>query len=418
MQNYIFVSYAHKDAESVAPIINNLKARGYRVWYDADISAAKEWDKEIADHLEGCSFFMTFMSQAYLDSSNCKDELNFARDLNKKRLLVYIDDVTLPSEMRMRLSRVQDIYYYSYEKEEDFYKKLFQADGIQLCKGEVADVDMAATFECAGDYVTGGRVSKRFENVSVENKFTERVNSDSFNDRQSRNKLFSLYADLVAPVRKVEELSGKMKELQKNVEFFRDENNVDYGFGPYIAVGVFIVAFIMSFFDNNIVASLLDAISPVMVTPVTDWLENTLPLILAIPAMLIYLLLTMVFVAFLCALVFIIVWLIYFILIKQKIGYRSNLKLADKLQAELDELSAERDQLRQEMQEKLKYVPNEYRHSEALNYLSTVYRTSRADTLKEAVNLYEQEMEGAGELVPEVIESMEYLKGVSEQLEV
>ena len=36
-ENYIFVSYAHKDSDRVIPIIEELDAAGFRIWYDSGI---------------------------------------------------------------------------------------------------------------------------------------------------------------------------------------------------------------------------------------------------------------------------------------------------------------------------------------------------------------------------------------------
>lgn len=128
--SYIFISYAHRDAESVLPIIKNLINNGYRTWYDEGIEPGKSWDDYIADHVLSCSYFIAFVSPSYLASSNCMDELNFARDENKKLLLVYLSPVELPVGMRMRLNRLQAINKYTFENEEKFFEKLFSADEI------------------------------------------------------------------------------------------------------------------------------------------------------------------------------------------------------------------------------------------------------------------------------------------------
>lgn len=127
-QKYIFISYAHKDKQQVLPIITYLQQHGYRVWYDEGIVPGTEWDKEIAEHIVNCGYFVAFISQNYLESSNCKDELNFARDRDKNRFLVYIEKVQLPAEMQMRMSRIQNIHKYAYTDEETFFDKLLQAD--------------------------------------------------------------------------------------------------------------------------------------------------------------------------------------------------------------------------------------------------------------------------------------------------
>ena len=46
-EDYIFVSYAHKDSDFVLPIIDNLHDLGYRLWFDEGIEASAEWPEYI-----------------------------------------------------------------------------------------------------------------------------------------------------------------------------------------------------------------------------------------------------------------------------------------------------------------------------------------------------------------------------------
>lgn len=133
-KSYIFISYAHKDKKEVYPIIDKLLNDGFRVWYDDGIDPGTEWDENIAKHIEECGYFIPFISENYLKSSNCKDELNFARDLDKDRFLVYLENVNLPSGMNMRLSRLQNIHKYAYGSFDEFYNKLLTAKGINSFK--------------------------------------------------------------------------------------------------------------------------------------------------------------------------------------------------------------------------------------------------------------------------------------------
>lgn len=133
-KSYIFISYAHKDKKEVYPIIDKLLNDGFRVWYDDGIDPGTEWDENIAKHIEECGYFIPFISENYLKSSNCKDELNFARDLDKDRFLVYLENVNLPSGMNMRLSRLQNIHKYAYDSFDEFYNKLLTAKGINSFK--------------------------------------------------------------------------------------------------------------------------------------------------------------------------------------------------------------------------------------------------------------------------------------------
>ena len=109
---YIFISYSHINQLQALKIVERLQKEGYRVWYDEGIDPGTEWDDNIAEHVLACGYFVALISENYLASENCKDELNLAREENKQRLLVYLEDVTLPAGMRMRLNRLQAIHKY------------------------------------------------------------------------------------------------------------------------------------------------------------------------------------------------------------------------------------------------------------------------------------------------------------------
>ena len=129
-EKFIFISYAHRDIDMVAPILTHLQQDGYRFWFDSGIDPGTEWDEFIANTINKSDYFIAFISKNYLSSNNCKDEPNFARDLNKKRLLVYLEEVKLPMGMAMRMNRIQSIYKYGYTNEGEFYETLYSSDGI------------------------------------------------------------------------------------------------------------------------------------------------------------------------------------------------------------------------------------------------------------------------------------------------
>lgn len=128
---YIFVSYSHMDSDEVHKIITKLYKDGYNIWFDEGIDPGTEWDEYIASHVKNAGYFFAFISHNYLESSNCKDELNFARDLDKERLIVYLEEVELPVGIQMRVNRLQAIHKYSYASDSDFLKKIFSANNIR-----------------------------------------------------------------------------------------------------------------------------------------------------------------------------------------------------------------------------------------------------------------------------------------------
>ncbi len=130
---YIFISYSHLDSDLVLPIVNRLRAEGYNLWYDIGIEAGSEWDENIARHIGKCSYFIAFVSKNYINSKNCKDELNYSRDLDKEQFLIYLEEVELPGGMAMRMNRIQAIYWNKYmpNNMDDGYQKIFTAVGIE-----------------------------------------------------------------------------------------------------------------------------------------------------------------------------------------------------------------------------------------------------------------------------------------------
>ena len=136
---FIFISYSHKNKNEVISIMQRLQNDGYRLWYDEGIHPGSEWADYIAQFVSKCSIFLAFISDEYLLSSNCKDELDFARNKEKSRVLIYLKDVELPEGMSLRFNRLQNIHKNDYEDEDDFYQKLYKTSGILECKKDLAD---------------------------------------------------------------------------------------------------------------------------------------------------------------------------------------------------------------------------------------------------------------------------------------
>ena len=133
-ENYIFISYSHRDIDEVLAFIETLQENGYNVWYDEGIDPGTEWDENIAKHIRECAYFISFITENYIQSQNCRDELTYARDLNKERLLIYGEDVELPEGMKMRMNRLQAIFKYKYTDSLEFYTKVFETEGLDHCK--------------------------------------------------------------------------------------------------------------------------------------------------------------------------------------------------------------------------------------------------------------------------------------------
>lgn len=134
-KDYIFISYSHRDEGEVRRIVDRLQKDGYRVWYDEGINPGNEWPEIIAAHLRDCALFMAFISGEYLDSFNCKREIDYAVSKRKPFISVLIEEVELTPGMEMQLSGVQALLKYQMD-EEQFFTKLYQSELVVSSRDE------------------------------------------------------------------------------------------------------------------------------------------------------------------------------------------------------------------------------------------------------------------------------------------
>lgn len=132
--SFVFISYAHLDGGKVLPCIRSLRQNGIRLWYDEGIEAGSEWPEFIAEKVIGCTKFILFVSNAYLNSQNCKRELNFAISRKKEILTIYLEDVTLSPGMEMQLGTYQAIYSKRFSSADAFHQSLCREAFFDACR--------------------------------------------------------------------------------------------------------------------------------------------------------------------------------------------------------------------------------------------------------------------------------------------
>ncbi len=135
---YAFISYAHKDNAGVVPILELLAAKGVRFWYDAGIEAGTEWSNYVAERLQEATTVVVFMSAAADRSNNCRDEINFARDLEKDILVVYLEDFSPSAGTKMRLGRLQALFLHKFDSKEALVSAMTEAPMIRSVSGKGA----------------------------------------------------------------------------------------------------------------------------------------------------------------------------------------------------------------------------------------------------------------------------------------
>ncbi len=131
---YVFISYAHANSGSVLSSINAMRNAGISLWYDEGIAAGSEWPEFIAEKVINCTKFVLFISKEYLESQNCKRELNFAISRKKEILSIYLEDVVLSPGMEMQLGTYQAVFRNRFSTNESFNQSLCSEGFFTSCR--------------------------------------------------------------------------------------------------------------------------------------------------------------------------------------------------------------------------------------------------------------------------------------------
>lgn len=115
---FLFVSYAHKDAEAVYSVLSRLHQLGYRIWYDQGISPGTIWPRVLADAILKSAGVLAFISPQSVKSEHCLDEVSFAIESTKPLLPVYLGPTELPTELRLTIGRRQAVFRHLLNPEE------------------------------------------------------------------------------------------------------------------------------------------------------------------------------------------------------------------------------------------------------------------------------------------------------------
>jgi TolB-like protein/Tfp pilus assembly protein PilF len=123
---YVFVCYAHENADRVYPELQRLHDAGVRIWYDEGVSPGARWSDELARALSGAALVLFFSTPQSVKSKHCQDEVSFALDEQRPLLVIQDGLVDLPPGMRLQLGPQQSILKHEMSAEQ-FKEKLAAA---------------------------------------------------------------------------------------------------------------------------------------------------------------------------------------------------------------------------------------------------------------------------------------------------
>ena len=136
---FVFVSYAHADAELAYPIISGLQERGMRIWFDDGMDVGDIWDEVIPDHVEQCTAMLCLVSTRFTDSDNCLDEIHYAKEQKKELLILHLEDEELPRNFRFRYGRFHALRLSTYSDHGALLDKLAATQKLRCCIGQVKE---------------------------------------------------------------------------------------------------------------------------------------------------------------------------------------------------------------------------------------------------------------------------------------
>lgn len=185
-EKYIFFSYAHRDSATVLPMIEYMQEKGFRIWYDAGIEAGTEWPEYIEEHIENADKIVICMSPAALESRNCRNEINYALQLDKEVLVVYLENTELSKGMNLQLNSVQSLFRTKHASFASFLEALGEAHLLQSCRAGGVSVSHAER-----DTVSGVFSDTKVTNVCLigtndpdnawpKGAYTDTVNRDKY----------------------------------------------------------------------------------------------------------------------------------------------------------------------------------------------------------------------------------------------
>ncbi len=174
---FAYVSYSHLDKELICPILRQIQIDSYRFWCDEGIYVDKKWDETIAEKIDTSEIFLALITDNYLESGNCKDELNYARDLNKEILLIFLQDITPSGNQAIRMGQIPAIFKSKYQCEKDFYTELYSLKALNRCHSSKDSTNNYLIFSLnkeTEEYEVEGVKDRDIEEIIIPSSYQEK----------------------------------------------------------------------------------------------------------------------------------------------------------------------------------------------------------------------------------------------------
>ncbi|HEY9651392.1 MAG TPA: TIR domain-containing protein, partial [Coleofasciculaceae cyanobacterium] len=114
----VFISYSRADSDFARKLNDSLQMQGKTTWFDQEsIASGSDFQQEINRGIKVCGNFLFILSPRSVNSPYCKDEVEYAAQLNKRFVTVLHREIN-PSDLHPELGKVQWIDFN--HNEQDF----------------------------------------------------------------------------------------------------------------------------------------------------------------------------------------------------------------------------------------------------------------------------------------------------------
>lgn len=107
----IFISYCRQDASLAVALAEDVRALGFEVWLDRELSGGHIWWDQILTSIRECAALVFAVSAHSLESEACQLECQYAIDLGKAVLPVIVDNGTSAGLLPAGLVEIQALDY-------------------------------------------------------------------------------------------------------------------------------------------------------------------------------------------------------------------------------------------------------------------------------------------------------------------
>lgn len=100
-EDFIFVSYSHRDKERVMKKLHVLQRNGFRLWYDSGMTAGDNWRRVLREKIKLSQNVIVFTSSDSIGSEDVKIEIVTADAFERKIINICLDNVSFDGTVGM-----------------------------------------------------------------------------------------------------------------------------------------------------------------------------------------------------------------------------------------------------------------------------------------------------------------------------